>query len=96
MPHILEHCVLNGSKNFPVKSPFDVLARGFETEEEIKETVWDLVEGEYEHYDFGPKILPLVREEISKHLEKQKSWPMDPFPGKKKNQWPWAMRLLNA
>jgi len=28
MPHIIEHCVLNGSKNFPVKSPFDVLAQG--------------------------------------------------------------------
>ncbi len=27
-PHILEHSVLNGSKNFPVKSPFDVLAKG--------------------------------------------------------------------
>jgi Zn-dependent M16 (insulinase) family peptidase len=27
-PHILEHAVLNGSKNFPVKSPFDVLAKG--------------------------------------------------------------------
>lgn len=27
-PHILEHSVLNGSKNFPVKSPFDVLAQG--------------------------------------------------------------------
>lgn len=26
--HILEHSVLNGSKNFPVKSPFDVLAKG--------------------------------------------------------------------
>ena len=28
LPHIMEHCVLNGSKNFPVKSPFDILARG--------------------------------------------------------------------
>jgi len=27
-PHILEHSVLNGSKNFPVKSPFDVLMKG--------------------------------------------------------------------
>lgn len=27
-PHILEHAVLNGSKNFPVKSPFDVLLKG--------------------------------------------------------------------
>jgi len=27
-PHIMEHSVLNGSKNFPVKSPFDVLAKG--------------------------------------------------------------------
>jgi presequence protease len=27
-PHILEHSVLNGSKNFPVKSPFDVLSKG--------------------------------------------------------------------
>lgn len=27
-PHIMEHAVLNGSKNFPVKSPFDILARG--------------------------------------------------------------------
>src|SRR6056297_349811 len=27
-PHIIEHSVLNGSKNFPVKSPFDVLMRG--------------------------------------------------------------------
>ncbi len=27
-PHIMEHSVLNGSKNFPVKSPFDILARG--------------------------------------------------------------------
>ena len=27
-PHILEHSVLNGSKNFPVKSPFDVLVKG--------------------------------------------------------------------
>ena len=27
-PHILEHSVLNGSKNFPVKSPFDVLLKG--------------------------------------------------------------------
>lgn len=28
LPHIMEHSVLNGSKNFPVKSPFDILARG--------------------------------------------------------------------
>ncbi len=28
MPHILEHSLLNGSKNFPVKSPFDVLMQG--------------------------------------------------------------------
>jgi len=27
-PHILEHSVLNGSKNYPVKSPFDVLTKG--------------------------------------------------------------------
>lgn len=27
-PHIMEHCVLNGSKNFPVKSPFDVMIKG--------------------------------------------------------------------
>jgi Zn-dependent M16 (insulinase) family peptidase len=27
-PHILEHSVLNGSKGFPVKSPFDVLLKG--------------------------------------------------------------------
>jgi len=27
-PHILEHSVLNGSRNFPVKSPFDVLRKG--------------------------------------------------------------------
>ena len=27
-PHIMEHSVLNGSKSFPVKSPFDVLAKG--------------------------------------------------------------------
>jgi Zn-dependent M16 (insulinase) family peptidase len=26
--HILEHSVLNGSKNFPVKSPFDILGKG--------------------------------------------------------------------
>lgn len=26
-PHILEHSVLNGSKNFPVKSPFDELSK---------------------------------------------------------------------
>jgi len=26
--HILEHSVLNGSKNFPVKSPFDFLSKG--------------------------------------------------------------------
>jgi presequence protease len=28
VPHILEHAVLNGSRNFPVKSPFFVLLRG--------------------------------------------------------------------
>lgn len=28
VPHILEHSVLNGSKNFPVKSPFDILQKG--------------------------------------------------------------------
>jgi Zn-dependent M16 (insulinase) family peptidase len=27
-PHIMEHSLLNGSKNFPVKSPFDVLSKG--------------------------------------------------------------------
>ncbi|NQV16624.1 insulinase family protein [bacterium] len=27
-PHILEHSVLNGSRNFPVKSPFDILSKG--------------------------------------------------------------------
>ncbi|MBE9469230.1 MAG: insulinase family protein [Bacteroidetes bacterium] len=27
-PHMTEHSVLNGSKNFPVKSPFDVLTKG--------------------------------------------------------------------
>jgi Zn-dependent M16 (insulinase) family peptidase len=27
-PHIMEHALLNGSKNFPVKSPFDVLSKG--------------------------------------------------------------------
>jgi len=27
-PHIMEHAVLNGSTNFPVKSPFDVLIKG--------------------------------------------------------------------
>lgn len=27
-PHIMEHSVLNGSKNFPVKSPFDLLMKG--------------------------------------------------------------------
>ena len=27
-PHIMEHSVLNGSENFPVKSPFDVLLQG--------------------------------------------------------------------
>jgi presequence protease len=27
-PHIIEHSVLNGSTNFPVKSPFDVLEKG--------------------------------------------------------------------
>jgi len=27
-PHIMEHSVLNGSKNFPVKSPFDELRKG--------------------------------------------------------------------
>ena len=28
MAHICEHSVLNGSKNFPVKSPFDILMKG--------------------------------------------------------------------
>jgi Zn-dependent M16 (insulinase) family peptidase len=28
IPHIMEHSVLNGSENFPVKSPFDILAQG--------------------------------------------------------------------
>jgi len=28
LPHILEHSVLDGSRKFPVKSPFQVLARG--------------------------------------------------------------------
>jgi Zn-dependent M16 (insulinase) family peptidase len=28
IPHIMEHSVLNGSKNFPVKSPFDILLKG--------------------------------------------------------------------
>jgi Zn-dependent M16 (insulinase) family peptidase len=28
VPHIMEHSVLNGSENFPVKSPFDVLSQG--------------------------------------------------------------------
>jgi len=28
LPHIMEHAVLNGSTNFPVKSPFDVLIKG--------------------------------------------------------------------
>ena len=28
IPHIMEHSVLNGSKNFPVKSPFDILSKG--------------------------------------------------------------------
>lgn len=28
IPHILEHSVLNGSRKFPVKSPFDVLLKG--------------------------------------------------------------------
>jgi len=28
VPHIMEHSVLNGSKSFPVKSPFDVLLKG--------------------------------------------------------------------
>jgi len=28
LPHILEHSVLNGSENFPVRSPFDVLSQG--------------------------------------------------------------------
>jgi hypothetical protein len=28
IPHIMEHSVLNGSKNFPVRSPFDVLSKG--------------------------------------------------------------------
>lgn len=27
-PHIMEHSVLNGSKNFPAKSPIDILGRG--------------------------------------------------------------------
>ncbi len=27
-PHIMEHSVLNGSKHFPVKSPFDILSQG--------------------------------------------------------------------
>ena len=27
-PHIMEHAVLNGSKNYPAKSPFDVLSKG--------------------------------------------------------------------
>ncbi len=27
-PHIMEHSVLNGSENFPVKSPFDILSKG--------------------------------------------------------------------
>lgn len=27
-PHILEHCVLEGSENFPVKSPFEEMAKG--------------------------------------------------------------------
>lgn len=27
-PHIMEHSVLNGSKHFPVKSPFDILLKG--------------------------------------------------------------------
>ncbi len=28
IPHIMEHSVLNGSKNYPVKSPFEVLYKG--------------------------------------------------------------------
>lgn len=28
LPHIMEHSVLNGSKNFPVKSPFDEMSKG--------------------------------------------------------------------
>jgi len=28
IPHIMEHAVLNGSTNFPVKSPFDILLKG--------------------------------------------------------------------
>ncbi|MCK4750197.1 MAG: insulinase family protein, partial [Bacteroidales bacterium] len=28
MPHIMEHCVLEGSENFPVKSPFDEMGKG--------------------------------------------------------------------
>ncbi|HUU01414.1 MAG TPA: insulinase family protein [Myxococcota bacterium] len=28
MPHILEHSVLNGSRKFPVKSPFEILVKG--------------------------------------------------------------------
>lgn len=27
-PHIIEHSVLNGSRHFPVKSPFDILSKG--------------------------------------------------------------------
>lgn len=27
-PHVMEHSVLNGSRNFPVKSPFDLLIKG--------------------------------------------------------------------
>lgn len=27
-PHILEHAVLNGSRKFPVRSPFDILSKG--------------------------------------------------------------------
>jgi len=27
-PHILEHSLLNGSKNYPVKSPYDILSKG--------------------------------------------------------------------
>jgi len=28
VPHILEHCVLNGSENFPLKDPFFTMAKG--------------------------------------------------------------------
>ena len=29
LPHVLEHSVLNGSKKYPVKSPFDQLIKGY-------------------------------------------------------------------